>query len=125
MTKFKLGAGLFIIFMVASTMVFSQTAQSTTKQSTDTKQTSVTVNKTTSSTDAHANCQHHMGEQSQKGECKFIDDNKDGKCDKCGNTSEECKSKCKTAEKSGCEHKKAQGCSKSCSKTCNHKQGSN
>jgi hypothetical protein len=45
-------------------------------------------------------------------ECKFVDANSDGKCDKCGKTEKECKESCKSAP--AATETKKEGCSPSC-----------
>jgi hypothetical protein len=44
-----------------------------------------------------------------KADCKFVDANKDGKCDTCGKTEKECKEKCSSASAP-----KKEGCGASC-----------
>ncbi len=40
--------------------------------------------------------------KNSKTECKFIDKNKDGKCDTCGATADKCKDACKAKEGKDC-----------------------
>jgi len=42
------------------------------------------------------------GKKHAKTECKFIDENKDGKCDTCGTTADKCKGDCKAKESKDC-----------------------
>jgi hypothetical protein len=57
-----------------------------------------------------------------KAECKWVDADKDGKCDTCGKTEKECKDACKPADqKSGCPMQKE--CGKSGASCCPSKDG--
>ena len=67
MTKFKLTAGIFIMLLISSTIVFSQTNTATKSQDNSKKTASVSVTS------------------------NFVDANNDGICDNCGKPKAECK----------------------------------
>jgi hypothetical protein len=96
MTKLKLTASIFIMLMITSTMVFSQTGKPVKNQDKSAKTASVSTT------------------------ANFVDKNNDGICDNCGKTKAECnncKTKCTTASPN-CSHGKA-NCSPNQTK-CDH-----
>lgn len=85
---------LFVLFLAIGLASFAQTATTSSDVKKDTPaQTTVDQSKT----DA---CVGHG--TATKADCKWVDTNKDGKCDTCGKTTEECKEKSATTTGSKC-----------------------
>jgi hypothetical protein len=79
---------LLVLFLAIGAASF---AQSTT---TDTEKKDASAPVVTTDQQKAGECSHHDAMTAQAG-CTFVDADKDGKCDTCGKTAEECKEKCK------------------------------
>jgi preprotein translocase subunit SecF len=120
MKKNKLATGIFVMLMVTSTLVFSQTAKTTKTQNESTQTTStVKADKNNASTSTGVSTATQAKQvQAQN----YVDTNKDGLCDHCGNKKENCnEANCK-AKSSDCKSKQS-GCSGSQKKSCAHSCG--
>jgi hypothetical protein len=117
MNKLKLTAGILIMLLISSTMVFSQTGKSTTSQNAKTVKTaSVKADQTVVDKNKSGSCEKHQNGQMQGK--TFVDKNNDGICDNCGMKKADCKEGmckdkqanakgagcCPKGEKAGCSH---------------------
>jgi hypothetical protein len=98
---------LLVLFLGINALTFAQTqsAASTEKKDAPTVVTTTDQAKT-------GECVGHST-TGAKADCKWVDANSDGKCDKCGHTEKECKEACKTSPA-------ATAPKKSCASTCPH-----
>jgi hypothetical protein len=118
MKKIKLTSGIFIMLMIASTMVFSQTAQTQkqTAKTTTVKSDQKTVENSSNATAS----QSTSGNQVQK--MNFVDKNNDGVCDNCGKKKAECNQANCNSKQGNCKSSQS-GCSGAQKKSCSHSCG--
>jgi hypothetical protein len=119
MNKLKLTAGILIMLLISSTMVFSQTGKSTTSPNAKTVKTaSVKTDQTVVDKNKSGSCEKHQNGQMQGK--NFVDKNNDGICDNCGMKKADCKEgACKDKQASGkgagcCPKGEKAGCSHAC-----------
>jgi hypothetical protein len=110
---------LVVLFLGISALTYAQTQTSAPAQTKDAPSAVVAPEKAKSGDCAG---QTTTG---AKMDCKWVDTNSDGKCDKCGMTEKECKEACKTVETksasaAGCPVQKECGKASSC---CSSKGG--
>ena len=119
MKTLKLTAGIIIMLMISSTLVFSQTSKSSANQNAKVTKTA-SVNTNSNFVDKNKS---GVSDKQQTGQVQgktFVDKNNDGICDNCGMKKADCKGGiCKDKQASGkgagcCPKGQKSGCSHAC-----------
>ena len=119
MKKIKLTAGILVMLMITSSIVFSQTSNSTQNQKQATQKT--TAVKTDQNYAGNNTVVASSSQSTQNKEVRqknFVDKNNDGICDNCGKKKSECtEATCKEKQANGkgcCPKGQKSGCAKEC-----------